>query len=211
VKTAILAILAAAAVVAGCGSGGAKATTTGSAQQPPAAKAPAVYRVRFTTTKGPFVVTVYRAWAPRGADRFYQLVRACYYDGDRLFRVVPGFVVQWGINPSPAVSATWERKTIHDDPVTHSNTPGTIAFATAGPNSRTTQVFVNLGSNSSLDGQGFAPFGRVSSDMTSIAKLYHGYGEQPTRAQAQMFAQGEAFLAKTFPKLDRILTARIVR
>jgi peptidyl-prolyl cis-trans isomerase A (cyclophilin A) len=175
------------------------------------AKAPAVFKVKFRTTKGPFVVTVHRAWAPRGADRFFDLVRARFYDGVRIFRVVPGFVAQFGISGSPQVSRAWQRATIRDDPVRHSNVPGTVSFATAGPNTRTTQVFVNLGSNSFLDSQGFSPFGVVTSDMTAIAKLYHGYGERPTAAQGQMAASGEAFVRRTFPKLDRILTARVVR
>jgi peptidyl-prolyl cis-trans isomerase A (cyclophilin A) len=175
------------------------------------AKAPAVFRVRFTTTKGPFVVAVHRAWAPIGADRFYNLVRAGFYDGDRVFRVLPGFVVQFGINGSPKVSKAWRNADIPDDPVRRSNLPGTISFASAGPNTRTTQVFVNLGSNATLDSYGFAPFGRVTSDMTAIAKLYAGYGGRASKAQPQIEAQGEAFLRKRFPRLDRILTARIVR
>jgi len=174
------------------------------------AKAPAVFRARFTTTKGSFVVTVHRAWAPRGADRFYNLVRVGFYNGDRLFRVVPGFVVQWGISGSPKVSAAWQTATIQDDPVRHSNTAGTISFATAGPNTRTTQVFVNLADNASLDSQGFAPFGQVTTGMATIAKLYHGYGERASNAQPEIAAQGEAFLRSHFPKLDRILKARIV-
>ena len=175
------------------------------------AKAPAVFRVRFATTKGPFVVTVHRAWAPRGADRFYDLVRARFFDGVRLFRVVPGFVVQFGISPDPQIAKAWANATIPDDPVRRSNTPGTISFATAGPNTRTTQVFVNLGSNTSLDAQGFAPFGAVTSGMASIARLYGGYGEQPTNAQGEIAAQGDAWVRKRFPKLDRILRARILR
>ena len=176
------------------------------------AKAPAVFRARFTTTKGVFVVTVHRAWAPRGADRFYNLVRARFYDGDRLFRVVPGFVVQFGISPSPKVSAAWLNATIRDDRVRRSNTRGTVTFAAAtAPDPRTTQVFVNLGSNAFLDSQGFAPFGQVTSDMTAIAKLYHGYGDKPTNAQGEISAQGEAFVKRAFPKLDRILTARVVK
>src|SRR5881397_3355187 len=132
------------------------------AAAPAAAKAPKAFKVEFTTTKGRFDVSVQRAWAPHGADRFYDLVRARYYDGNRLFRVVPGFVVQWGIAPNPSVAKKWTNATIKDDPVKHSNVPGTITFAATGaPNSRTTQVFVNLGSNAGLDSQGFAPFGRV--------------------------------------------------
>jgi peptidyl-prolyl cis-trans isomerase A (cyclophilin A) len=175
------------------------------------AKAPAVFRARFATTKGAFVVTVHRAWAPRGADRFYNLVRARFYDGERLLRVVPGFVVQWGISGYPTVSAAWRNADIPDDPVRHSNVRGTITFATAGPNTRTTQVFVNLGGNAQLDSQGFAPFGQVTSGMTVFGKLYSGYDDTPTNEQGQISAGGEAFLRKTFPKLDRILSARIVR
>ncbi|HKI91276.1 MAG TPA: peptidylprolyl isomerase [Gaiellaceae bacterium] len=176
------------------------------------AKAPALFKVRFNTTKGAFVVTVHRAWAPRGADRFYNLVRARFYDGDRLFRVVPGFVVQFGISPSPKISKAWLNATIADDKVRHSNTPGTMTFAAAAsPNTRTTQVFVNLGNDAFLDAQRFAPFGAITSGRKVLAKLYHGYGETPTNAQGQMFAQGESFLRKTFPKLDRILTARVVK
>ncbi|HET7572432.1 MAG TPA: peptidylprolyl isomerase [Gaiellaceae bacterium] len=206
-------------VLAGCGGSGAKTTpgtTTAAAGADllhPAtldAKAPATYEARFTTTKGAFVVTVHRAWAPLGADRFYNLVRSGFYDGQRLFRVVPGFVVQWGISGDPKVAKAWQDATIPDDPVQHSNAPGTITFATAGPDTRTTQVFVNFGSNGFLDQQGFAPFGVVTSGGAAISALYSGYGEKPTNAQPQIAAGGEAYLKKTFPKLDRILTARIV-
>jgi peptidyl-prolyl cis-trans isomerase A (cyclophilin A) len=174
------------------------------------AKAPAVYRVSFATTKGTFVVTVHRAWAPRGADRYYNLVRARFFDGVTFFRVVKDFVVQFGISPDPKVSSAWQTATIKDDPVKISNTPGRITFATGGPDTRTTQVFINLGSNTSLDTQGFAPFGRVTSGMSVVNKLYGGYGEQPTGDQQQIATQGDAFLHKTFPKLDHIRTARIV-
>jgi peptidyl-prolyl cis-trans isomerase A (cyclophilin A) len=173
------------------------------------AKAPAVYRVAFKTTRGTFTVTVHRAWAPLGADRFYNLVRAQFFDGVTFFRVVKGFVVQFGISPDPAVSRAWQTATIKDDPVKASNTPGTITFADAGPSTRTTQVFVNLGSNASLDGQGFSPFGRVTSGMSVVNHLYGGYGEQPTNDQQQISSQGNAFLRKHFPKLDGIVTARI--
>ncbi len=173
------------------------------------AKAPAVYRVAFKTTRGTFVVTVHRVWAPLGADRFYNLVRAHFFDGVTFFRVVKGFVVQFGISPDPAVSRAWQNATIKDDPVKASNTPGTITFADAGPSTRTTQVFVNLGNNASLDGQGFSPFGRVTSGMSVVDHLYGGDGEQPTNDQQQMSSQGNAFLRKHFPKLDGIVTARI--
>ena len=173
------------------------------------AKAPAVYRVSFKTTKGTFVVTVHRALAPRGADRFYNLVRARFFDGVTFFRVVKGFVVQFGISPDPAVSRAWQNATIKDDPVKASNTPGTITYADAGPNTRTTQVFVNLGNNAALDGQGFSPFGRVTTGMGVVDRLYGGYGDQPTNDQQQISSQGNAFLRKHFPKLDSIVTARL--
>ena len=175
------------------------------------ATAPSVYAVAFTTTKGTFVVTVHRAWAPRGAERFYNLVRARFFDGVEFFRVVKGFVVQFGISPTPAVSAAWLNATIPDDPVRHSNARGTIVFADAGPNTRTTQVFVNLGDNAAnLDGQGFAPFGAVTKGMNVVDKLYGGYGEGPTGDQQRISEQGNAFLKKHFPKLDGIVTARLV-
>jgi peptidyl-prolyl cis-trans isomerase A (cyclophilin A) len=175
------------------------------------AKAPATYRVSFATTRGAFVVTVHRAWSPRGADRFYNLVRARFFDGVVFFRVVKGFVVQFGISPDPAVAKAWQTATIKDDPVKVSNTPGTITFADAGPDTRTTQVFLNLGSNAALDGRGFSPFGRVTSGMSVVNRLYGGYGEQPTDKQQEIATQGDAYLRKAFPKLDRIRTARIVR
>lgn len=175
------------------------------------AKAPAVYRASFVTTKGTFVVTVHRAWAPLGADRFYNLVQNHFFDGNAFFRVLKGFVVQFGISPDPAVSKAWQTATIKDDPVKTSNVPGTIVFADAGPQTRTTQLFVNLGNNgSSLDGQGFSPFGKVTSGMAVLNKLYGGYGEQASNDQQQIQTQGSAFLHKTFPKLDGIKTARIL-
>jgi peptidyl-prolyl cis-trans isomerase A (cyclophilin A) len=194
-------------------SGAAAAATTPSLLHPSSltAKAPATYTVKFTTTKGVFDITVKRSWAPRGADRFYNLVNAHFYDGVEFFRVVKGFVVQFGISGSPKVSTAWQSANIPDDPVKTSNVRGTITFADAGPNTRTTQVFVNLADNSSsLDGQGFAPFGKVSSGMTVIDKLYGGYGEEPTNTQSQIAAEGNAFLKSQFPKLDRVVTARVV-
>jgi peptidyl-prolyl cis-trans isomerase A (cyclophilin A) len=174
------------------------------------AKAPAVYSVDFKTTKGSFVVTVRRAEAPHGADRFYNLVRAGFYNGDELFRVVKGFVVQFGINGDPKVSAAWQQATIPDDPVKGSNTPGTITFADAGPDTRTTQVFINLGNNAgNLDGQGFAPFGKVTTGLNVVEKLYGGYDDAPTQDQQQIATQGNAFLKKHFPKLDSIISARL--
>ena len=175
------------------------------------AKAPAKYEVAFKTTKGTFVLTVHRAWAPLGADRFYNLVQARFFDGDEFFRVVKGFVVQFGISGFPAVSSAWQNANIKDDPVKASNTTGTITFADAGPNTRTTQVFVNLTNNASLDSQGFAPFGKVTKGMAVVNKLYGGYGEAVTNLQGTIASQGTAFLKKRFPKLDAVLTARVVR
>jgi peptidyl-prolyl cis-trans isomerase A (cyclophilin A) len=174
------------------------------------AKAPVHYTVAFSTTRGRFEVTVNRSWAPRGADRFYNLVRAHFFDGVEFFRVVKGFVVQFGISGYPAVSRAWQNANIADDPVKASNGRATITFADAGPNTRTTQVFVNLANNSRLDSLGFAPFGRVTKGMSVVDKLYGGYGEQPTGAQPQIAAQGNAFLKRRFPRLDSMLTATIV-
>jgi peptidyl-prolyl cis-trans isomerase A (cyclophilin A) len=173
-------------------------------------KAPATYKAKFLTTKGDFVVDVTRAWAPLGADRFYNLVKNGYYNNCVLFRVVPGFVVQFGINGSPKISAPWEHANLPDDPVLQSNKLGTITYATAGPNSRTTQVFVNLGDNSRLDGQGFAPFGQVIEGMDVIQKFDSEYDDQPTNMQDQIQSQGNVFLKAHFPNLDSIKTAVIV-
>jgi peptidyl-prolyl cis-trans isomerase A (cyclophilin A) len=176
------------------------------------AKAPAVFEAKFVTTKGTFVVTVHRSWAPRGADRFYNLVRARFYDGNEFFRVVQGFVVQFGISGFPAVSKAWQNANIADDPVKASNTVGTITYADAGPNTRTTQVFVNLGDNAAnLDGQGFAPFGKVTAGMAVVKKLYGGYDDRPTNLQGEIATQGNAFLEKRFPKLDSVIRARVVK
>ena len=176
------------------------------------AKAPATYGVEFTTTKGTFVVTVHRSWAPRGADRFYNLVRARFYDGNEFFRVVKGFVVQFGISGFPSVSTAWQNANIKDDPVQASNTVGTITYADAGPNTRTTQVFINLGNNAAnLDGQGFAPFGKVTAGMGVVNELYGGYDDRPTNLQGAIASQGNSFLKKRFPKLDSVTRARIVK
>jgi peptidyl-prolyl cis-trans isomerase A (cyclophilin A) len=172
-----------------------------------APQAPPTFRVVFTTSKGPFTVEVHRDWAPKGADRFYELVKNGFFDQDRFFRVVPNFVVQWGINGDPAVQAKWRDKTISDDPVTQSNKTGTITFATSGANTRTTQFFINLADNASLDGQGFAPFGQVISGLSVVESLYSGYGETPDQNQIQ--AQGNAYLQSQFPMLDYIQTAKI--
>jgi peptidyl-prolyl cis-trans isomerase A (cyclophilin A) len=174
-------------------------------------KAPAQYTVAFQTTKGPFRVHVTRAWAPKGADRFYNLVKYKYYNGVRLFRVLPGFVVQFGIHPTPKIAKTWFNANIADDPVKKSNTKWSMTFADAGPNTRSTQVFINLGNNSSLDSQGFAPFGLVTFGRKNVNKFYSRYGEAVSSQQQAMVTQGDGFIRKHFPKLDRIISGRIVR
>lgn len=177
------------------------------------AKAPAVYRARFTTTKGDFVVEVTRDLAPLGADRFYNLVRYRFYNDASLFRVLPGFVVQWGYSAKPAISRVWNAANLKDDPVKQSNVRGTITFATAGPNTRTTQVFINLGDNQRLDESGFSPFGKVVEGMDVVEKFYSGYGEGAPQGsgpdQQNIAMQGKPYLDKNFPLLDSIKTAVI--
>jgi peptidyl-prolyl cis-trans isomerase A (cyclophilin A) len=172
------------------------------------AKAPDVYDVKFTTTKGDFIVQVNRAWAPIGADRFYNLVKHGFFTGAPFFRVVPGFIIQFGLTGDPAVNRAWQSANIKDDPVTQSNKPGTLTFATAGPNTRTTQFFINFGNNAGLDGQGFAPFGVVTSGMDVVQSLYSGYGEQPN--QGAITSQGKAYIEKNFPKIDSIVSATVM-
>ncbi len=179
------------------------------------AQAPDSFTVRFETTRGPFSVQFVRAWAPRGADRVYYLVRSGYYDGVRFFRVLPGFVAQFGASGDPRVAKVWDVRTIRDDPVKESNRRGTVAFATAGPNTRTTQLFVSLGANARLDRLGFAPLGRVVDGMARVDSLYSGYGEGPPRGkgpdQDRLAAQGNAYLERSFPKLDWIRKAEVVK
>ena len=171
-------------------------------------KAPAMYTAKFETTAGVFQVEVHTDWAPNGADRFYNLVKNGYYDGCRFFRVVPGFMVQFGINGDPAIQRNWESATIPDEPAKQGNTRGTITFAkTSAPNSRTTQVFINFKDNSGLNRTGFAPFGKIVSGMDVVDKIYSAYGERPEQARIQ--TEGTAYLAKSFPKLDYIKKATI--
>ena len=172
-------------------------------------KAPDTYNARFETSAGVFTVQVTRAWAPLGADRFYNLVKGGFFDGTRFFRVVPGFVVQFGLSGNPAVSARWHFASIADDPVTRHNTRGTITFATAGPNTRTTQLFINFADNLNLDGQGFSPFGTVVDGVGVVDRIYSGYGERPD--QGAIESQGNTYLASQFPRLDSIARATIVR
>lgn len=174
-------------------------------------KAPETFRVNLDTSRGPIVIEVTRADAPIGADRFYNLVKAKFYDGVRFFRVIPGFMVQFGIAADPAVTKVWDVP-IQDDPVKESNVRGTITFAaTSAPNSRTTQVFINFGDNSRLDSMGFAPFGKVVSGMENVDQIYSGYGDAPSQDQPEIESQGNAYLEKNFPMLDYIKTARIAQ
>lgn len=176
-------------------------------------QAPSVYKVKFDTSKGNFVVEVHRDWAPKGADRFYNLVKSGFYDDVRFFRVLSGFMAQFGINGNPQTMAQWRDKPIQDDQVKQSNKRGMLTFAMAGPNTRTTQVFINYADNSRLDSMGFAPIGQVVSGMNVVDKLYAGYGEGAPRGSGpdQMLVQqqGNAYLKKDFPKLDYIKKATV--
>ncbi len=176
-------------------------------------KAPATYKARFDTSKGVFVLQVTRDWAPNGADRFYNLVKNGFYNDARFFRVISGFMVQFGISGDPSLSAKWREARITDDPVKQSNKPGYITFATAGPNTRTTQVFINFGDNAGLNSQGFAPFGQVISGMNVVNALHSGYGEGAPRGrgpdQGRVQAEGNAYLKKDFPNLDYVKKATI--
>jgi peptidyl-prolyl cis-trans isomerase A (cyclophilin A) len=174
-------------------------------------KAPDTYQVKFTTTRGEFVVTVTRAWAPVGADRFYNLVKHHFFDNSSFFRVVPDFVVQFGLSAYPPVSAAWKDTNIKDDPVTQSNKKGFITFATAGPNTRTTQVFIDLKDNTRLDSMGFAPFGVVEGKGMDVVEMMYGqYGDNAGPDQDQIQKQGKPYLDKGWPKLDSIKTATLV-
>jgi peptidyl-prolyl cis-trans isomerase A (cyclophilin A) len=170
-------------------------------------RAPAKYDVTFKTTAGNFVVEVDRAWSPLGADRFYNLVKYGFYNGATFFRVVPHFVVQFGLSANPKVNAAWTDANIHDDPVKGSNETGYLSFASAGPNTRTTQVFINLADNPRLDGMGFSPSGKVVSGMSAVSKIFSGYGETPD--QNEITTEGKSYTDKSFPKLDKIVSATI--
>jgi len=175
-------------------------------------RAPDSYKVKFDTTRGAFTITVTRAWAPLGADRFYNLVKHHFYDNAAFFRVVPQFVVQFGISANPTVTSAWKHTEIKDDPVAQSNKRGAIVFATAGPNTRTTQVFINLKDNARLDGMGFAPFGVVDgSGMNVVEMMYEGYGDNAGPDQDQLERQGDPYLRKGWPKLDYIKSATLVQ
>ncbi len=176
--------------------------------------APAVYKAKFETTDGDFVIEVHRDWAPLGADRFYNLVKIGFYDDVSFFRVIDGFMVQFGISGYPDVSGRWREANLKDDPAKESNKKGMVTFATAGPNSRTTQVFINFSDNTNLDAMGFTPIGRVVEGMDVVEKLYKGYGEgAPTGRgpdQRKLQTQGTVYLKKDFPELDYVKKATIV-
>jgi cyclophilin family peptidyl-prolyl cis-trans isomerase len=197
---------------AGQGSTAAKTTdTAAAAPAAPAAATPAApdsFRVAFETSRGRFVVQVKRAWAPLGTDRFYTLVEKGFFDGERFFRVVPGFVAQFGLNGDPKVNHQWDDKRMVDDSVRQHNVKYTLTFANQGPNSRAYQMFLNLADNSRLDGMGFAPIGSVVEGKRVVDSLYSGYGEAPDQQMIQSL--GNSYLDRMFPKLDQIKTARIV-
>src|SRR5271170_2774658 len=172
------------------------------------ATAPATYQAKFTTTKGDVVIQVNRVWAPRGADRFYNLVRGGFFTDCAFFRVLSGFMAQFGISPNPAIAKVWQDAKIIDDPVTQSNKRGRITFATAGPQTRTTQLFINFQDNAGLDGQGFAPFGEVIEGMDVVDKINAEYKQDPDQGRIQ--SEGKAYLDRFYPRLDRILKASIV-
>ena len=176
---------------------------------------PAEYKVKLTTTKGDIVILVHRDWAPLGADHFYELTNMGFYNGNYFFRALKNFIVQWGINGDPKVNKDWSEISIKDDPPKVSNKIGTVVFAMAGPNSRTTQVFINLGNNSTtLDSQGFTPFGEVIQGMDNVFNIYTGYGDGPPEgtgpSQENIAIDGNPYLEEHFPKLDYIKTAKVI-
>jgi len=217
-RAAALLAIAATALAAACGGAARPAAAKRDPllqPDPVLATAPDTFAVRFETTQGPFTVQFVRSWAPRGADRAYYLVRSGFYDSTRFFRVLPRFVAQFGAHGNPAINKIWESRTFPDDPVRQSNVRGTVSFATAGPNTRTTQLFVNLAGNARLDRLGFTPVGRVTEGLARVVdSLYAGYGEGPPRGkgpdQDKLAAQGNLYLQRDFPRLDFIVTARVV-
>lgn len=176
------------------------------ARTPP--KDPNVFLVRLQTTKGDIDIELHKDWAPLGVERFLELVKSGFFDGARFFRVVPGFVVQFGIAANPLLTSKWQGTEIQDDPVLQSNTRGILTFATAGRNTRTTQLFINLGDNPRLDNMGFAPIGRVVRGMDSVDSIDSRYGESPQ--QPRIEDQGETYLSREFPNLDKIISARVI-
>ena len=175
-------------------------------------KAPETFAVKFETTRGDFTINVTRAWAPIGADRFYNLVKHHFYDNMVVYRAVQGFVVQFGISSYPAVAAVWSNANIKDDPVTQSNRRGYVTYAkSTQPNSRSTQIFISFGDNSSLDSQGFAPFGVIDAEgMKVVEMFYDQYADHPTEEQGEITRLGKAYLDRKYPKLDVIKRATLI-
>jgi peptidyl-prolyl cis-trans isomerase A (cyclophilin A) len=173
-------------------------------------QAPATFRARFETTQGPFVIEVQREWAPIGADRFYTLVKRGFYNDVRFFRVLSGFMAQFGLNGDPTVQAEYASANLMDEPVKQSNLRGFVTFAKeSSPNTRYTMVFINYKDNSYLDADGFAPFGQVVAGMEIVDKLFSGYGRQNVPDQRRIKSEGNAYLSAEYPKLDVIKSARI--
>ena len=211
--TSVLAAIALAVVVLGAADEkkpAAKNTKGVALPKPTPPKGPESYRVKFVTSRGDFVVEVTRKWSPIGADRFHEAVAAGFYDECRFFRVVPNFIVQFGINGDPKVQRRWKRANLRDDRVGgKSNLKHTVTFATAGPNTRTTQLFINLKDNASLDNMGFTPFGQVVEGIEAVRKINAEYGE---KAQPRVIqSEGNRYLKEEFPRMDYIKTARVVK
>jgi peptidyl-prolyl cis-trans isomerase A (cyclophilin A) len=181
---------------------------------PQDAKAPAEFKVRLDTTKGDIVLKITRDWAPKGADRFHALVKAGYYDDCRFYRVLPKYIAQFGISGTPATAAKWKELPIDDDPVKQKNTRGRVTFARGGPNTRTTNLFINLKDSTSLDGDGFAPIGEVVEGMDIADQLFSGYGDGAPKgkgpSQKKIYEQGNAWLQKDYKDLDYIKTAKVL-
>jgi len=200
---------------AGCQRGETPKQTATDSGGPKISTPPDSFRVAFETNKGRIVVQAVRAWAPQGVDRFYALVNDGFYDGTKFFRVLPNFMAQFGIASSPSRNDAWKEKTIPDDPVTQSNLRGYVTFATGGPNTRTTQLFINKRDNTRLDAMGFAPFAKVVEGMAVVDSLNMEYGEGAPGgngpSQDRINSEGNAYLNRYFPRLDSILTARVVR
>jgi peptidyl-prolyl cis-trans isomerase A (cyclophilin A) len=173
--------------------------------------APETFRAHFETTEGDFVIEVHREWAPLGADRFYNLVKNGFYDDHRIYRVVEGFMVQFGIHPDPLVDYQWRDELILDDPVVATNARGRVSFAKGSANSRTVEIFISYRNNPELDRRGFAPFGEVVEGMEVVDAFYAEYGDGPPRGdgvyQAQAQAQGAEYFDAEFPELDRVTRA----
>jgi peptidyl-prolyl cis-trans isomerase A (cyclophilin A) len=220
--TSVLAILLLSALVAGAQSGprGSRAAGGGAVRDTSKLKdpsqltetAPGVFRARFTTSIGVFVIEAHRDWAPLAADRFYNLVKNGFYDGNRFFRVLDGFMAQFGLNGDPEIQSAWRAANLLDEPVTQSNVRGYVTFTReAGANSRYTMVFINYKDNSYLDADGFAPFGQVVAGMDVLDKLYSGYGRTNVPDQRRIIREGNAYLQQEYPKLDFIRTATLER